>query len=64
MILGLSLIFLTSCAAKNKSIIGVLGKDFGEVGADFKACDVPAGYVCMSPKVLDEVVESKIEELK
>lgn len=58
------LIFLNGCAEKNHNIVGIMGDDFGTVGIDKKACDIPDGFIYMSPKVLDTYVESKIEVLK
>lgn len=65
MIVVLSCASLASCATtKNKSIIGIQGKEFGEVGLDAQACDIPKGYYFISPSVLDSIVQAKIEEMK
>lgn len=56
------LISLTGCAKRSIDIIGVQGKDFGTVGIDQKACEIPNGYIYMSPEVLDTYVGAKIDE--
>lgn len=61
--LAVCCVFLTSCAKNKTSVIGVIGDEYGVVGTHRKSCEVPDGFIYMSPKIMDSIVESKIEQL-
>lgn len=55
--------FLVGCVKRDSvEIVGIKPNDFGTVGIDLPACDIPKGYTYMSPQVLDIYVDAKIDQ--